>query len=165
MHPLTLIGKAFGFSVFLVVTALMLAPVLAAVGMLLALAGMFLSAILPALLLIVLVWSIQYFIHASPPAGRCATGVLHGSQSAAARCCRSAGWLAGRSLAFVRRLKEWGSEALARLHDLSWRIGGVALETGCGALLLGGLAVLTKGNLPGRHQDEYVACAILAGLV
>jgi hypothetical protein len=168
-QPLALLGKVICFGAFGVVALFVLAPVLALVGMLLAFAGMVLSALFPLVVIGLLIWAIQYLLYESRPVTRplfrnCAAGTLRGGRAVAAGCCRSAGWLLERSAAFVRQLHTRSALALEKVQNLGWRVGGVALETVCGGVLLGSLAGLTKGNIPGRMQDEYVGFAILAGL-
>jgi hypothetical protein len=112
---------------------------------------------------------LQYLLFESQPVARplvrnCATGTVRGCRVLAAGCCRSAGWLLERYGVFLRQLREWCSLVLAKVQNLGWKVGGVALETACGGVLLGSLAGLTKGNIPGRMQDEYIGFAILAGL-
>lgn len=168
-QPLALLGKVICYSVVGICALIVLAPVLALVGMLLAAAGMLLSALLPVLVVGLLIWLIQYLLFESQPVTRpllrnCANGTVRCCSLLAAGCCRTAGWLLEHYGVLVRQLRGWSSLLLAKVQNLSWRVGGVALETACGGVLLGSLAGLTKGNFPGRMQGEYVGFAILAGL-
>jgi len=211
-----------------------LAAAVTVAGMLLALAGMIVSALLPLLLLGLCFWLTQYLVFESQPIARpwwrnFQRGLGRSCRSLAASSCRTAHWLLVRAGLLVEYLRGWagrlaasahaqvrnrvcadgeqpvmlalqrqceiratrgcrslgaaahrmiaggrlvlkqltgGGEFLARILESFGRpVGGILLETACGSAILGSLAALTKGNVPGRMQEEYVVCAILIGMV
>ena len=70
----------------------------------------------------------------------------------------SRGWLTE-----WRKVREGSVTAWARCRGIGPVVGGVALETVCGAVVLGVLAALVSADLRPSQQEVNVVCGVLLG--
>jgi prepilin signal peptidase PulO-like enzyme (type II secretory pathway) len=75
---------------------------------------------------------------------------------------------AGRSVQVTPLHAACERTPVSRWEKLRWLVrpvGGIMLETACGAVLLGGLAVLIAHDMRPREREEYLVCGTIIGSV